>query len=173
MIQFRVLGIPKGQPRPKAFVRKHRDPITGAMGSRASVYDPGTAEGWKSEIARAAQKHIAHEPIDGPVELVVHFFMPRPMSHFTSGGQRNLKPKAPQWHTKRPDLDNLLKAVLDALTSLSMWADDSLIYAVTATKGYAGGDQRPGAEIILYERDARMTASEVVTRLQKGVPRAG
>ena len=112
--------------------------------------DPGTAEGWKSDIARAAEKLIPDEPLAGPIELIVHFFLPRPKAHFRANGE--LKPKATTRHVGRPDLANLEKAVMDALTSLQVWRDDSQVFRKTASKGYAGGTQKPGCEIIVYER---------------------
>lgn len=44
-ITFFIHGDPKPQPRPRAFARR--------MGAKfvARVYDAGTAEGWKSQIA--------------------------------------------------------------------------------------------------------------------------
>lgn len=39
-------------------------------------------------------------------------------------------------HTKKPDLDNIIKAVLDALNGL-IYADDKQITEIKATKGYA------------------------------------
>jgi len=42
------------------------------------------------------------------------------------------------WHPKKPDLDNLIKAVTDAITDTQrVWLDDSQIYEITATKTYA------------------------------------
>jgi len=37
-----VIGIPKAQPRARAF----------AVGGRARMYNPGTAEAWKADIIR-------------------------------------------------------------------------------------------------------------------------
>ena len=40
----------------------------------------------------------------------------------------------------RPDLDNLAKALLDVMTKLGFWVDDSLIAKLHLTKKYAKGD---------------------------------
>ena len=51
-ISFSVDGEPKAQPRPKAFARNFGNKW------QARVYDPGTAEGWKSLIAIAVKPHL-------------------------------------------------------------------------------------------------------------------
>lgn len=50
-------------------------------------------------------------------------------------------------HTKRPDLDNLQKAVLDALNGIA-WADDSQIVRITAKKEYT---EHPYIYLYMYE----------------------
>jgi Holliday junction resolvase RusA-like endonuclease len=121
-ISFFVPGEPKGQPRPRAFARR--------MGSRfvARVYDAGTAEGWKGQIAIAARAHVPATPLCGAMRLSIEFVFPRPRSHFRTGRHAHeLRPDAPTLHTGKPDLDNLIKAVKDALTVLRMWEDDCAV----------------------------------------------
>jgi Holliday junction resolvase RusA-like endonuclease len=134
---FDVLGEPKGQPRPRAFYNKK----TG----RAAVYDKGTAEGWKADIASAARSLLPTSPLEGPLMLSVCFFFPRP--------QRLLKKKSPEGripHTSKPDTDNAVKAVMDCLTGIRMWTDDSLVSVIKAEKHYVAKDQRPGALIQIF-----------------------
>ena len=50
-------------------------------------------------------------------------------------------------HTKKPDVDKLLRAVLDALTGI-VWVDDSQVAFATANKTFAWNG-RPGAHIII------------------------
>jgi Holliday junction resolvase RusA-like endonuclease len=123
-IKFYVSGEPKGQPRPRAF----------ALNGKARVFDPGTAEGWKSCVAMAAKPYIPHIPINQAVELSITFLMPRPKKHFDRSG---LKTGAPCFFTKKPDTDNLAKAVMDALTILGMWTDDALVCDLTSKKRYS------------------------------------
>ena len=76
-------------------------------------------------------------PLEGPISLVVKFYMPVPAS-ISKKKQMSLKL---QPHLKRPDLDNLLKTVCDALNGY-VWKDDSQIYLITAIKAYSD-DQGP------------------------------
>ena len=120
--RFFAAGTPKGQPRPRAFARN----------GHVRVYDPGTAENWKAQIALAAREAgLAGLRLAGPVELRVEFLMPRP--------KRLLGKRAEPWripHVSKPDLDNLTKGVMDACTAVEVWLDDSQVYEVIASKHY-------------------------------------
>ena len=125
-LSFFCAGIPKAQPRVKAFVR----------GGHAGVYTPDGAETWKQEVRRQAVANAPESVIAGVVRVELDFFLPRPKAHLDRHGVP--KPKSPVWHCKKPDLDNLIKAVTDAITDTQrIWLDDSQICEITATKTYA------------------------------------
>lgn len=143
---FEVFGIPKGQPRPRAFARKF------GQSWQARVYDPGTAEEWKSAVAIAARPFLPSSPWSGPIELEIQFRFPRPANHHIGGNrERELKAASPYWHTAKPDADNAAKGVMDALTTLGLWADDSQVAAMKVSKVYAGPNTRPGCSVIVRE----------------------
>lgn len=129
-VSFFVPGIPKGQPRPRAF----------KMGNRVRVYDPHTAENWKSCIAVAVQDQLPKNPFQGPVTYSIQFYLPRPKNLFRKKDPEGIIP-----HIKKPDIDNLLKAVFDALTSLGLWNDDTQLYKGAAEKNYHSKTGKPGA----------------------------
>ena len=140
-IELFVSGIPKGQPRPKAFSR----------GGIASVYDPGTAEGWKGQIALAIRSFIPSVPIPFPVALQLVVFIPRPKAHFRTGkNSHQLRDDAPKWCPKKPDSDNYAKAVMDAITTLRVWEDDSQVVDLRVRKFYESG-RGPGCIISISE----------------------
>jgi crossover junction endodeoxyribonuclease RusA len=122
LFTIRANGSPKGQPRPRAFSR----------GGKAAVYDPGTAEGWKSAVADAA-KDLAGLSVLHPLSVTLTFFMPRPKRHFRTYG--GLKASSPVFlHDSKPDVDNLAKAVLDALTAIRVWQDDDQVCELVVKK---------------------------------------
>ena len=126
-IQFFVEGDPKPQPRLRAF----------SINGTARVYDPHTAEGWKSAIADAARPHCPPEPWRGAVGVMLLFNFKRPKSHYRTGKRAGeLREDVPDWHTKKPDGDNLVKAVLDAMTLLGFWVDDSQVCSLEVDKVY-------------------------------------
>ena len=125
-LSFFAAGIPKAQPRVKAFVR----------GGHAGVYTPDSAEIWKQEVRRQAIANAPESILTVPIRIELDFFLPRPKAHLDKHGVP--KPKSPVWHCKKPDLDNLIKAVTDAITDTQrVWLDDSQICEITATKTYA------------------------------------
>ena len=142
VISFFAPGTPKGQPRPRAFARRMADGR-----SIARMYDDGTAENWKSQIALASKPHFAGQSsILGPVSLRVLFYFARPKLHFRSNG--DLKPNAPRLHTTKPDADNCIKAVKDALTQLGVWRDDCLVAVLHVEKLYVVSLSSPSGAFI-------------------------
>ena len=143
-LEIFVIGEPKGQPRPRACRR----------GARAGMYDPGTADAWKSLVRDAAKVSLraagyagATSPlITGPVRVDISIWFPRPKSHFIKAG---IRPDAPLYHTSKPDRDNCEKAILDALGSeeLQIWRDDAQVCDGAVSKTYAAPTQAAGARI--------------------------
>ena len=134
---FWVAGDPKAQPRHRAFAR----------GGNVRCYDPGTAEGWKALIAAAARPHLPIVPLKGPVEVHIDFFFRRPKRLL-----RKRDPDRVMWYDRKPDRDNLAKAVLDALTQIGFWFDDAQVCSGRVRKFYCAKLSvlrwsRPGARI--------------------------
>ena len=136
-IELFIPGVPKGQPRPKAFNR----------GKHAGVYDPGTANEWKAAIHLHSRPYVPSDPLPMPLRVDLTFYFPRPKGHYRSNGQ--LKESAPVWHVGKPDRDNAEKAVLDQLTVSRMWVDDSQVCDGPIKKRYANG--QPGVKIRISE----------------------
>jgi Holliday junction resolvase RusA-like endonuclease len=80
------------------------------------------------------------EPIDGPCELIVNFYMLKPAS---------VKRSSP---SVSPDLDKLVRSVGDALAIAGVYTDDSRITRISARKLYAQGIE-PGATITVKALD--------------------
>jgi Holliday junction resolvase RusA-like endonuclease len=140
VITFRVSGTPKRQPRPRAGVRKVFTPDGPRMVVRA--YNPSDAEGWKSEIARAAEDVRPREPLEGPVRVELAFLFARPKRLCTKK-----HPTGRLRHDVRPDRDNLEKAALDVLQAIGFFRDDSQVCAGEVLKFYCAVGELPGAEI--------------------------
>ena len=126
--RFWVAGDPKPQPRARATVR----------GRHARMYNPSTADEWKAAVKSMANyAGLGIEPIVGPISLELEFRFKRPVSHLTKKGE--LAAGAPRLHIKRPDADNLAKAVMDALTDIGVWRDDSQVMRLKVSKYWTWG----------------------------------
>ena len=139
-----VSGTPKPQPRPKACVR----------GKHAMMYDCGTADGWKWVVGKAildTAKQIGWRKSDKAIKLELTFILPRAKNHFHTSKKNfgELKPDAPVWKKSKPDCDNLVKAVMDAITdSNAIWNDDSQVVMLMTSKLYG---EQTGCDIVIEE----------------------
>jgi len=139
MISFFVLGVPVPKGSAKAYVNKH----TG----RAQVMQDNREKQkpWASAITLTAMVSGVKGTLS-PVKVDLVFAMPRLKSHFGTGkNATSIKPNAPLEHTSKPDLDKLIRCVLDALTGVA-WHDDSQVFEVHAKKIYRSN---PGVQITL------------------------
>lgn len=119
-----------GQPAPQGSKRH--------VGNGQMVESSKAVGDWRSVVAWSAAQAYAAEPIDGPVVLVVEFVLPRPKSL--------PRTRATPPHTKRPDVDKLLRAIGDALSGV-VWIDDSRVTDEHASKRYAEPGETPGAHL--------------------------
>lgn len=127
-IQFIVPETPKGKGRPRFSTRN------GVM----RTYTPtGTAQFEKLVRLYAKQAMGDRHPFpkEVPVEVRVKAFFPIPTSYTKKKRQACLD--GTQKHLHKPDNDNILKAVLDALNKLVFW-DDSQVFKFTVEKHYCG-----------------------------------
>tara|TARA_X000001382_G_scaffold96033_1_gene70468 strand:- start:377 stop:823 length:447 start_codon:yes stop_codon:yes gene_type:complete len=126
---FFAAGIPKPQPRPRAV----------AINGVVRMYTPSNVKGWRQSVKIAVINEGVKpvQPLAGSISVNLGFIFERPKSHFRSGKYSHLlKDDAPDFHIKKPDCDNLAKAVLDVLTELKIWHDDSQVTHLTTTKQY-------------------------------------
>jgi crossover junction endodeoxyribonuclease RusA len=133
---LRIYGTPVAQGSMKGFVVKGRAILT--------ANNAGRLKPWRQEIANAAITAGA-TPMDGPVALSLTFYLRRPPSRARKYGAAD----------KRPDLDKLVRSVLDALTTIC-WHDDAQVVALHAAKRYATNDEPEG---ILIETPTPTTAA--------------
>ena len=120
-ITFSVDGNPVPQPRPKISTR-------GGFG-RAYVEAKHPVHEYRASLAAAALQAGA-VPHDEPVSVVIDAVFERPKSHLNKAGVKATAPKLP-----RCDVDNIAKAVLDALTGHA-WLDDAQVQRLVVEKTY-------------------------------------
>lgn len=90
-------------------------------------------------------QHGKTEPTKNPVAVRVRFYMPIPKA--TSNKTRERMATGLVVPAKKPDIDNLLKAVLDALNGKA-YHDDNQIVEISAKKLYS---TEPRTEVFISE----------------------
>ena len=111
---YTILGIPRPQGRPRFF---RRGPFVG-------TYDPKESRQYKDNVSAQL---VAQSPamLDGAINMTVAFYLPRPKT----------LPKKVVHHVKKPDVDNLIKGVMDSCKGI-LWHDDTQVVLLTCAKHY-------------------------------------
>lgn len=138
-IAFTVFGKPMPKGSKTAIVR----------GAKAVLLDarrgPARKEylAWHTAIDYAAwawstgNPRLPDDPTwDSPLDVRLRFFLPRPKS----------LPKKVLHHTKKPDVDKLVRAALDPMSGI-LFRDDSQVVRLVATKEYAAPGDAPRVEV--------------------------
>lgn len=117
---------PTPQLRPRATSR----------GGFVHVYDPPKLKAYKLEIKRLAEltKAGQQDPLTGPLAVKVTFYRTVQRSLSKAETDRRLTNKVKP--TTKPDVDNYIKSLLDALNGI-LWKDDAQIVKLEAQKKYA------------------------------------
>jgi crossover junction endodeoxyribonuclease RusA len=105
---------------------------------------------WRTTIAEAVIGRGWHfdARLVGPVGVMLTFYLARPKAHYGTGRNAGvLKPDAPIFHTGTPDVDKLVRGVLDALTQARVWRDDCQVASLFADKRYA---EQTGVRVVLF-----------------------
>ena len=123
-----VAGTPTPQGSKKGFVISGRAVLVESSAVKLKA--------WRKAVAEAA-KHANDSglPYITPVHVDIVFWLTRPQ-----------KPKFAHAPGVKPDLDKLVRGVLDALVHAGTLADDSLVTSLVAEKRYAPGE-KTGATI--------------------------
>jgi Holliday junction resolvase RusA-like endonuclease len=133
MLTFHIRGEPKPKGRPH-FARR---------GKFVSAYTPAATRNAEADLRGQiiSQLPANFSLATGPLRLEATFRRQRPKS----------ARKGDIWPITRPDLDNYLKLVLDAMNSV-VFIDDSQLVAITVVKSYG----EPGIDIIIEEIEGKL-----------------
>lgn len=128
--QFMVRGLPAAQGSKRHVGR-------GVMVEQAGPKLKSWREAVRSEASRVLELDAAAGPIDGPVQLTLRFYLPRPKAHYRTGKHAHeLRGDAPLFVATTPDVDKLARSTTDALTDAGMWRDDRQVAELVASKVY-------------------------------------
>lgn len=137
-IEICVRGEPKATPRLRGRSVQRR-----GKAAFVHLYTPDTADGWKLAIAAELLGKVPTSPWTGPVSLSVQVYFQRPQRLC-----RRSSPSGSVPHAAKPDVDNLVKAIMDAMTKCGVWRDDAQVHSLSISKMYAALGYSPGARIL-------------------------
>jgi Holliday junction resolvase RusA-like endonuclease len=137
-VVLEVFGIPQPQGSKTGYFNKHTKRVVIVEGRRPEAR--AAFASWRQGIADVAQREQEDNELalcDQPCRITIGFRLPRPKS----------APKRRVWPDRKPDIDKLARAVLDALTG-TLITDDARVCSLIVTKTFAG-ERPPGATITL------------------------
>ena len=113
---------------------------------------------WRVVVVRQAEALSQSPRLRGIVEAAVA--SPPPglalvlVADLPSGSKAKIwkrKPMPAELKTTKPDVDNALKAILDAATKAGVWRDDAQVASVVVEKWICSGDGRPRVELTISD----------------------
>jgi Holliday junction resolvase RusA-like endonuclease len=137
LLEVSIPGDPVGQGRPR--VVRH--------GGRIWAHTPKRSAEWRAGAAWCFKQEWKDQPPrNEPLALHVRAVAARPKRL-----QTRKSPVARVWRTAKPDGDNVLKAVSDALQDAGVVADDKCIVAATVESLYSAMCGGPCVEVVLEQ----------------------
>lgn len=116
MISLVIDGRPEGKGRPR-------------LGNAGRIYTPKATVLAEGRITDA-WINAGRPRIDGPLEIVVALSVARPKGHYRKDGSLSADGLRKPWPTgKKPDVDNALKLVMDALNGKAYRDDVDVVKA--------------------------------------------
>ena len=112
------------------------------------MYDPSYKD--KKQIWLQIAAHKPKRPLAGDIMIKLVFTMPRPKNQYRTGKYKHLlKDNVPEYHSYKPDLDNMVKLICDVIQGKGrMICDDSQICMLQAEKVYG---RKGKTEVVIEE----------------------
>lgn len=159
-ITISLPGEPVAKGRPRASLRRTRAGLL-----RVHMHTPERTSTYEGRVRAAAQeealamRELMTLPLTGPIGVTLRITFEPPASW--SRKKREAAIRGEIKHVSRPDIDNVVKAWLDALNGI-VYRDDSQIVRLTATKAYGpqslvAARVRGASEPVWADLDSRLT----------------
>jgi crossover junction endodeoxyribonuclease RusA len=152
LVTIRVVGLPAPQGSKRHIGR-------GVMIESSKAVGP-----WRDAVRTETQRAMTGDPCLGAVGVTLEFTLPRPKGHYGTGRNAGqVRASAPLRPASTPDLDKLVRAVLDGITAGAAIRDDAQVTQLHAVKVYGS---QPGCLIRIHvlDDDGRITYSGVPLR---------
>lgn len=141
-LSFFIPGSPQGKGRARAVVRH----------GQVQHYTPEKTRTYEGMIRTQAMAEMAGErPFEGPISLgaTLTFEIPKSWPKW----KRELAMAGRILPTVKPDADNVIKAIKDALNGVA-WVDDCQVCSLNVQSRYQDGESSPGVEVTVFQLKA-------------------
>jgi Holliday junction resolvase RusA-like endonuclease len=133
MIKLTIPGIPVAKARPR-------------VGRNGHAFTPQKTVNYENLVQYTYMDQAEGQKLEGPLRMDIMFFFPIPKSY--SKKRREAIRRMTEQHTKKPDIDNCIKSITDALNKFA-YDDDSQVVEISARKYYT--EEEPRAEVKIVE----------------------
>lgn len=129
--EITIIGIPVPQSRPRF--------------SKGRVYTESKSSAYRDLVRKSADSQFSHSLLDMPLSVDMMVYMPltaeikKSKNKLQSALRGDIKP------SKKPDIDNLAKAVMDGFNGI-VWVDDGLVTDLCVKKRYS---DNPRVEVVV------------------------
>jgi len=130
MYEFTVPGRPVGKGRPR-------------VTRRGITYTPKKTRDYEA-LVKGYARAASVEPLEGPVSITVHFTL----LMAKSWPKVKRRAFAGKYVSQHPDLDNMLKAIMDALDGIA-YNKDSQVASIHASKMWTDNPKLEGANVYI------------------------
>jgi Holliday junction resolvase RusA-like endonuclease len=120
-VRILIEGDPVAKGRPR-FAMVNGKPIT---------FTPSKTRNFEAVVSLIARQQAPETPLEGPLAVDIFFAFTVPKS------RAKKKTQAQRYKDTKPDIDNLIKAVLDGLNTAGIWRDDAQIAILRAAKTWS------------------------------------
>lgn len=116
MIQFFI-------PMKKIPTATHQQKQVTVVNGKPRFYEPDNVKAARARFMSLIGPHAPKEPLNAPIQIVMKWLYP--VTRNSGNGDYKIT---------RPDLDNMQKLVMDCMTDLKFWNDDSHVSSMIVEK---------------------------------------
>lgn len=147
LLDVTIPGEPVGKGRPRF----------GVVAGQARAFTPKKTSTWEGNAAALLANHWHIGPLDEPVTVTVYAVGARPKGQIPSPRKLVADPSLARrlWRVTKPDGDNVLKCVGDALVDAGVLRDDTRIVDWRCFSLVAALDEGPSVRIVLERASER------------------
>ena len=146
MLNIYIPGQPRGKGRPRAV----------KIGNSVRLYTDAKTRAYETQIASIYKKKYDEQAgyQDKPVTIEIQAVYEIPRS--ATRAQRRQMEDGELLPLKKPDIDNVVKAIMDALQGDGMaYTDDKQVATITATKQYETENKPAGVYVTIKELERK------------------